>query len=441
MGLLTVIRHTRAEERSGRAELVRANVVGRHAQLTAALILTTLMAIVVALLITGMMVGRGYAPVGSLAFGTSVAVSALAFAGVAAITAQVSEYPRATAAIAGAVLGAAFVLRAIGDMAYVQDSGPTWLSWLSPIGWSQQAAPYTFDRWWPLLISAAFTVVTVAIGYRLSARRDLGSGLVPPRPGSPRAAAWLSSPLALTFRLQRAGLVGWSSAVFIGGGSYGSFSQALLDGFADAPEEMIEVMGGADDLLGGYLGLIGLMWAFTITVYAILAVQSLRSEETDGRTEPVLATAVSRSSWIGSHLTVTGLAVPWLLLLAGLGDGIGAAASTGDVSLLGEVVLGHVAHTPAVWLVLTIATLLYAAVPRVVPLIWVVLVYALVVGFFGPLLEIPDAGVSVSPFEHIGEHPAESISVAAAMILTLLSAIVGAAAILSFRRRDIITTA
>ena len=37
MGLLTVVRHTRAEERSGRAELVRANAVGRHAQLTAAL--------------------------------------------------------------------------------------------------------------------------------------------------------------------------------------------------------------------------------------------------------------------------------------------------------------------------------------------------------------------------------------------------------------------
>src|SRR5699024_12688876 len=35
MSIFTVVRHTRADEQAGRAELVRANVVGRHATLTA----------------------------------------------------------------------------------------------------------------------------------------------------------------------------------------------------------------------------------------------------------------------------------------------------------------------------------------------------------------------------------------------------------------------
>jgi hypothetical protein len=43
MSILTISRHTRTEEQTGRAELVRANVTGRHTQLIAALALTVFM--------------------------------------------------------------------------------------------------------------------------------------------------------------------------------------------------------------------------------------------------------------------------------------------------------------------------------------------------------------------------------------------------------------
>ncbi|MGN0120692.1 MAG: ABC transporter permease [Streptomyces albidoflavus] len=441
MALLTVVRHTRVEEQAGRTELVRANVLGRHAQLTAALALTGLMAVLLSLLITGVMAGRGHDAAGSLTFGASAGACALAFAGITAVAVQVSEYSRGASGIAGAVLGGAFVLRALGDMAHVQGSGPSWLSWLSPIGWSQQAAPYTLDRWWPLLLSAALAAATAAVGFRLSARRDVGAGLAPPRLGPRRAARWLNSPLTLAFRLHRASVIGWSSAVLVGGLAYGSFTQALLDGFEDAPEDLVAVMGGSEDLLNGYLGLMGLMWAFITTAYAILAMQTLRSEESEGRTEPVLATAVSRPAWLGSHLVVIGLTAAWLLLLAGLGDGFGAAVSTGEASLFGDVLLGHVAHTPAVWLVLALAALLYGAVPRALPLAWIVVGYGAVVGFFGPVLELPDTALSVSPFEQVGEYPADDLGIAAITVLCGLAGAIGACAIAAYRRRDISTGA
>src|SRR5699024_2340355 len=50
MNFMTVSRHTRAEEQTGRAELIRANVVGRHAQTAAALILVASMNLLVAVL-------------------------------------------------------------------------------------------------------------------------------------------------------------------------------------------------------------------------------------------------------------------------------------------------------------------------------------------------------------------------------------------------------
>lgn len=437
MGLLTVVRHTRAEERSGRAELIRANVVGRHAQLTAALTLATAMAVLVALLIGAMMISRGYDAGGSLLFGASVGAVALTFAGIATVTVQLSEYPRAASGAAGAVLGAAFMLRGLGDMAAVQGSGPAWLSWLSPIGWSQQTAPYVHDRWWPLAISVTFTAAAAGVGYALSVRRDFGAGLVPPRLGSPRAAAWLASPLALAFRLHRASLIGWSMSLLVAGLAYGSFTQPLLDGFADAPEDLIAVMGGSENLLAGFLGTLGLTMALAVGVYAVLAVQTLRAEEAEGRAESVLATAVSRPAWVASHFAVAALGVPWLLLVAGVGMGVGAAVSTGDEGLFGQLVLGHVAHTPAVWLVLAAATVLYAALPRVLPAIWGVLAYGLIVGFFAPVLDIPDTAVRLSPFEHIGEYPLVDINLVAVVVLTVLAAAVAQAAVATFRRRDL----
>ncbi|GIJ30454.1 exporter of polyketide antibiotics [Micromonospora qiuiae] len=437
MGLLTVVRHTRAEERSGRAELIRANVVGRHAQLTATLILAATMAVLVGLLIAGTMASRGFDVGGSLLFGASIGAAGLAFAGVAAVTVQLSEYPRAASGMAGAALGAAFVLRGLGDMAAVQGSGPSWLSWLSPIGWSQQTAPYVHNRWWPLAISLGFAVAAGTVGYALSRRRDFGAGLVPPRPGSPRAAAWLASPFALAFRLHRASLIGWSAALLVAGLAYGSFTQPLLDGLADAPEDLVALMGGSENLLDGYLGMMALTMGLVVGVYAVLAVQSVRAEEADGRAEPVLATAVSRAVWLASHVAVAAIGALWLLLVAGLGIGAGAAISTDDAGLIGELLLGHLAHTPAVWLVLTAATLVYAVAPRALPVIWVVLGWGLIAGYFAPILDIPDAALRLSPFEHIGEYPLEDINLIAVSVLTVLSAAVFQAAVVVIRRRDL----
>ncbi len=93
MALLTVTRHTRAEERSGRAELVRANVVGRSAQLTAALILTALMSATAAALVTAIMLAAGYAAAGSALFGASVGAVGLVFGGITAIAVQIFAYP------------------------------------------------------------------------------------------------------------------------------------------------------------------------------------------------------------------------------------------------------------------------------------------------------------------------------------------------------------
>lgn len=442
MSIMTISRHTRVEEQTGRAELIRANVVGRHAQLAAALILTVGMNVLMGLLMAVLFQASPADPgsfSSSLLFACSIGAVGIVFAGVAAVTVQLSPFSRAASGIAGAVLAVSFVVRGLGDMSFLQDGDLAWLSWLSPLGWSQQTAPLTLDRWWPLLLSLAATVLLVAVGFLLQSRRDLAAGILPDRLGAATAPAWLSSPLALAFRLQRSGLVWWSVALLIAGITFGAFVQPLAENAQGMPPELLAMFGGADGMVDGYLGFMGIYFAIMVAVYAILSIGGLRAEEQGVRAEPVLATSVSRAGWLLSWVTVTALGALWLHLVAGFGNGLGAAATTGDWELLGKVLLGQVVQTPAVWALLGLAVALYGLVPRLVGLTWVAFFASAALSLFGELMQLDDAVLDLSVFRHVGQYPAVDISWAAVGVLTAIGVVLVAVGVVFFRRRDLIT--
>src|SRR3954470_7951103 len=126
MTILLVTRHTRAEEETGRAELIGAGVVGRQAGLAAALIVATVASVGVGVLVTWSVVVAGLGFTGALAVGVMYALVGLVYGAAAAVTAQVTQSARAANGLALAFLGASFALRAIGD------AGPHWVADLSP---------------------------------------------------------------------------------------------------------------------------------------------------------------------------------------------------------------------------------------------------------------------------------------------------------------------
>src|ERR1700733_9197770 len=113
--ILTVIRHTRADEGPGRAELIDSTAVGRYASLTSALLLSFGASVITGAIGTAGLLGTSVPPDGSLAFGAALAASGLVFTAVAAVAAQLSPSARFARGAAFAALGAAFTLRAVGD--------------------------------------------------------------------------------------------------------------------------------------------------------------------------------------------------------------------------------------------------------------------------------------------------------------------------------------
>lgn len=438
MSVLLVVRHTRAEEESGRAELVRASVVGRHAHLAAALIVVGAVNLVVAVLFAVGLTSLGIDSVtwsGSLLYGLAHAAVGIVFAGVAAVTVQISEHTRGASGLAFAVIALAYVLRAAGD------AGTEALAWLSPIGWAQATYAYADDRWWPLILPLALTVALVAGATVLSTRRDLGAGLRQTRPGPRSAAPFLAHPAGLALRLQRGLLIGFAVGLALLGVTYGSILAEVDEMLAavEGLEEVIAELGGAT-LVESFVSMIMVIMAIFASLYGVVAALRPRAEESGGRAEPLLATPLSRTRWVGGHVAVAMAGSAAVLVVGAASLGATGAVVLDDGGFLGDVVVAGLAYVPALWATLAVAVALYGLRARLAPLAWAVPAYAFAVGYLGQILQFPEWMANLSPFGNVPQAPAEDLAAGPLVVLILVAAALVALGLWLLRRRDLSLT-
>jgi ABC-2 type transport system permease protein len=433
MAMFTVGRHTRADEESGRTELLRATRVGRHAPLVAAVIVAALACVATALAIGAVATSTGLPATGSFLLGASVGAAGLVFAGLTAAVAQVTGSARATYGTVGAVFGVSFVLRAVGD---VEGS---WVSWTSPIGWAQAVHPFSDDRPAPLLLCLLATSALLATAAALLDRRDLGSGLLPPRPGPATAARSLRSPLGLAWRLHRGALAGWTVGLALLGLVYGALAESVETLFADNPEARA-FLPDAASLVDAYLATTLSINALLAGAYAVSAVLRARAEESAGRAEPVLATATSRAGWLGSHGVVALLGSGLALVAAGATTGAVRAAATGDAGEFPRLVGATLTYLPAIWVVAGAALALFGLAPRLAAgLAWAVVAYVAVVTMFAESLDWPGWVDDASPLAWTPLVPVDAWTAAPLAVLVAAAACLLAVGFGAFRRRDLAT--
>jgi ABC-2 type transport system permease protein len=439
MSILLVVRHTRAEEETGRQELIGATVVGRRAPLTAALIVAIGTNLVLAALTAVVLIGGGLDPNGSFAFGAAWAGVGIVFAGVAAITAQLTSTGRAATGLAGIVLGVVYVLRAIGDTA--GPNGPTWASWISPVGWGQQFHWYAHERWWVGLLMLALTAVLIPVAYALVARRDIAAGLLPDRPGPAAAGRSLRSALALAWRLQRGTLYAWAAACVVLSLVLGNLA-TNLSGFLDNPQaqEFIAKLGGEKALADAYLSATMSFVAVAISAYGIQAASRLRGEESALRAEPLLAAGTTRARWVFSHLLVALGGTAALLGITGVVAGLTYGAKAGDLGRAGGVIAGAVGQLPATWVLTGITMAAFGLVPRIAAVGWSALGVFVLLGVVGPLIPLDQPVMDISPFTHSPKLPGGVFSATPVVALTGVAVLLVAAGLYGFRRRDVPVT-
>lgn len=437
--ILTVIRHTRAEEETGRGELVAATQVGRFAGLTAAWIIGVGGAVATGLLATLSLFGTDVPKSGSLAFGLALAGSGAVFATVAAVAAQVSPSARTARGIAFAVLASTYTLRAIGD-ARAGDGPTSVLTWLSPQGWSLQVRPFAGDHFAVLLLHLATVIVLTAVAYWLLAHRDLGAGLIAERPGAATAGAGLSGPFGLAWRLQRGSLAAWTVGLGLYGLVFGSVIHGIGDELGDSQtmRDLITRMGGSQSLENSMLTYGFTMLSVAAAAYGVSAALRLHQEESTQHAESVMTVAVSRIRWAASHLVFALLGPVVALGVAGLVGGLAYGKAAGDVSgKLGDTLSAAFVQLPAIWIFVGVAVFLFGVAPRWATLAWGVFVAAIAVFLLGAISGAPQWFRDLDPFEHAPKLPGAEFTATPLVILTLLAAALITVGLIAFRRRDL----
>jgi len=447
MGTFLVVRHTRADEERGRAELTASAPLPRAAQLGATLCLGAgACALLAALSAAGFAAGGLPWPGAGLAGGAVGAVG-LFFVAVAALLAQLLPTARAANGAAAAGVGAAYLLRGIGDALGTPDRDlarvePAWPSLLSPIGWGQRTTPFSSPDPLPLLVPLGAALLVAALALAVRAHRDLGASLVPVRSGRPRAAPWLCSFAGVAWRMHRAPLAGWAAGAAALGAIAGGFGPVAAGAVAgnDSLAELIGRLvpgsraGVVDVFTAALLGMAGIFAAAA----GVQAVLRMRTEEMDGRAELLLSVPRSRARWCGANVLVAALSATAVSAAAGAAAAAALLASGDGSRHAAAMVPAALAHVPAALVVTAAAALAVAVFPLAsIPLGWGILVAALVLGQFGELLRLPGWLRSASPFAHSSALPVEDLDATAALVMLAVAALAAGASAGLLRARDL----
>jgi ABC-2 type transport system permease protein len=415
LSILTVIRHTRAEEESGAAELVLSSVVGRYARTYAALILVGGVNAVLAVTMTLAMSAIGFSIVDSAAMCLGITGVAMVFGALAALTAQLWRQARTASGAAMAVLALAALVRGIGDV--INNSGSA-LSWFSPIAWAQQMRPFVDVRWWPLALLVALAVGLMVLAAWLESRRQYDDGNIPSAGERPNARP-ITGVFGLHLTLQRGQTIGWTVGLFLGGLAFGSMTKSLLDAAKDNPLLARVLTAQGND--GVYTTMTQFL-AAAATAYVVGAVLRVYSDEQSGLGEAVLARAVSRWRWLLTAVAsaLAGSAV--LMFFAGLGNGLGAGITLGEPHTIVRLTLAGLAYVPAMAVLAGFAALAVALKHAWIG--WTAVIFVVASLYLGALLRLPRWLIDLSPVGRTTvptDFPAVALAVmiAVAAVLTL----------------------
>jgi ABC-2 type transport system permease protein len=432
--ILTMIRHTRADEETGRTELIDSTAVGRYANLTAALLLCCGASILTGLIGMAGLLTLDIPAGGSVAFGLALACSGLVFTAVAAVTAQLSPSARFARGAAFGVLAAAFTLRAVGD------ASDGVLSWFSPLGWALLVKPYAGDHFWVLLLSVATTAALIVVAYQLLSRRDVGSGMIAERSGRARAGSALGGPMGLAWRLSRGSLVLWTVGLCLYGLLIGSVVNGIggeigKDGVA---QQVVARLGGTDALEQGFVAIAFSMLGMVASAFVISLSLRLHQEEASQRAETLLAGAVGRTRWLASHLVIAILGSAAALMIAAVAAGVAWGSAAGEVGNKLSMALGTAAvQLPAIWLSVAVTVTLFGLLPRYTPVAWGALVAFIALYMLGSLANSPQWLLDLTPFSHT-PHVGSGSFVATPLIwLLVIDVALITLGVMAFRRRDI----
>lgn len=434
--LLAATRIMRGDEENGRTDLLVAAPVRPQRLLAVQLAAFVIAALMIG---AGAVVGclaSGLAASGSVLFGVMVTAGGLVFGAIAAVTSQLFDTRRRAAGWAGAVLGASYLVRAVGD-ASANRGGAVWLS---PLGWVEKIGPFGDPSAIAIVVVAFTALILGGLAWWLRGRRDTGEGLVGLSRRRVRVRP-IRSTSGLDWRLIRGTAIAWSAGVGIYGVVLGFIAADVVNYVSQDQNvnDLARKFGGGSSIASaeGFLGLTFALVGVVLAVFAASQVVAGRQEEGTGRIDALLVFGSSRTRWLAARALIGAVIVVTLAVIAGVTAWLGTVLSGNGVSLAASV-RGALNVVPIALLFGGVGLVAFGLLPRATAAIsYGAITLAYLVQLIGSLAQAPDWVLDLSPFTHVAPVPLLPANVTAMLIMlaaAVLLVFVGSA---GFRHRDV----
>jgi ABC-2 type transport system permease protein len=341
--------------------------------------------------------------------------------------------------IAGAVMFGGFILNgyrnAIPDLAPFAN-----LTWW---GWSANHVPLAaqFD-WASVALIAIVAIVLLVIGVEAFVRRDIGQTTAIPTPSLPRALVGLRGPGDRTFGALLPSALSWGLGIGIFGFMIAGSGRAFIEQLGNSPQFMQMLNSIFPNVqfasIGGFMQLLFIEFGLVLAgLAAATLVAGWASDETSNRLEFLLATPLSRRSWVtGGGIGILG-AVVVIVVLSMIGIAIGALlAGEGDLAtpLAGTLVLGLFAIAMAG---LGVAIGGVFGTRFAGPAVAIIVIVTWFLDILAPAMNLPDVVHDLALTAHYGQPMLgqwDGTGIVASVVLGVVGVAIGA---WGFRRRDL----
>ena len=442
MAAFLAVRHTRAEEETGRAELAAATPAGRWVPFAATLVHGLLACVVLGVAAAVALVASGLALTGSLYTGAAVALTGVVFLAVGLLAAQLFFSARAANSLTVILLVGTFIVGGVGnalgtpdDTLTRMDSSP--LAWVSPFVWAENSRPFADDAAGPLLLALAVAAVLAGVAVALQAARDVGSGVLAARPARAEASAMLSGPVGLVWRLSAGSLVAWLLGAAVVGVLSTSLASVVEEVASDNPavQAILERLAAEGSMDQGLIVTFFVMVGVLAACFGVQTVQRARQEETHGTAEPTLGAPVDRARWLGAFLVVALIGIVLIIGAAVATAAIALTATGGDSSLISDALVVGAGQGLAAAVFTAVTAIVFTLAPRLtIGLGWSLVLVAACLALFGTIFGIDEDIVALSPFAAVPVPDGDAVD-ANGVVWLVVVALAGAAASLALMRR------
>lgn len=411
MNFSIIIKNTRGEEDSGLLEIIQSHSVGKLSNLSSSLI---------ELFIINLLIGFFYAlglqfanltgtdTNGNFLLGLGLGAAGFMFAAIAAFLAQLVDNSRSATILSYIVFGIMYIARMSTDV-----SNPK-ATWFIPFGWVEKFSTYQENNWLPVFLMLGLSLILSIAALWINDHRDIGSGIIATRPGRAKASAFLHGPLSLFWRLHRTTIIVWVIGLLILGFTYGSIFNTIGDILKTNPA--MEKLIGATAVHKANILIIKHFVAILMIVFGVLAlfpgiqiINYLKSGESKGYLELIHSKPVSRD-YLFTSVLVLGILTSLIALFAGmLGLQLGGASVMKHPVAMSVFLHGFYAYISPVLVILALSACIVGWLPKFAVFGYLYTGFALFVGYFGKLIDLPKWVAKITPFGYIPNVPVSKL--------------------------------